>query len=219
MTTVVSELDHIVVVAAALEEGVDFCQKALGVQMSKGGEHVRVGTHNYLLNLDQGIYLEVIAINPSAGAISCPRWFGMDSREGRARAAAGPYLATFVARTNDIRSAAKNLHGLGPVREMQRGNLEWKITIPDDGQMSEGGTVPTVIQWPGDVHPTQTMPSSGCRLEMLEVFHPDPERIASTWGKIGLKKDSRLVLRKASDAVAPCLAAHIATPFGTRTIR
>ncbi|RZI43070.1 VOC family protein [Herbaspirillum sp. HC18] len=219
MTTIVSELDHIVIVAEALEEGVDFCQKALGVQMRKGGEHVRVGTHNYLLNLDQGIYLEVIAINPSASAISCPRWFGMDSREGRARAAVGPYLATFVARTNDIQVAVQVLPDLGPMREMQRGNLEWEITIPDDGKLVESGAVPTVIQWPEGVHPTQTMAISGCRLESLEVFHPDPERIESMWEKIGLRKDSRLLLRKASDAEAPCLAAHIATPFGTKIIR
>lgn len=219
MSAIQSTLDHIVIVTATLEEGVDFCEKAFGVKMVKGGQHVRVGTHNYLLALEDGIYLEVIAIDPSAGPLSCPRWFGMDIPEQRRRAEDGPYLATFVARTQNISEAVKALPELGPVREMQRGSLEWQITIPDDGGLVEGGTVPTVIQWPDAVHPTQKLPGSGCRLERLEAFHPQPARLREAWSRIGLHEDDRLSIRELAEVDRPFLVARIATPNGIITLR
>lgn len=216
MRPIESTLDHIVIVASALKEGVDFCERTLGVKLSKGGEHVRVGTHNYLLNLDGGVYLEVIAINPDAGPTDCPRWFGMDWPDQRQRAAKGPYLATFVARTNDVSRATEALPQLGPVRDMQRGTLEWQITIRDDGGLVEGGCVPTVIQWPDGVHPTMKMPQSGCRLLRLEVFHPQPLQLKSAWESIGLSEGDQL---RIGTAPSPCLVAHIATPQGIVALR
>jgi len=218
MQRIESRLDHIVIVASKLEAGVDFCEKVLGVRLVKGGEHVRVGTHNYLLNLDDGVYLEVIAVNPQAGTTDCPRWFGMDHLDQRERALAGPYLATFVAGTTDIFSAVSALPELGPVRDMQRGSLSWQITIRDDGALLEGGTVPTVIQWPGGTHPTRTMQASGCRLERLEAYHPHPEQLRAAWSQIGLKEDGRLCIRQA-DGQEPYLVARLATPNGLVELR
>ena len=218
MQPIESRLDHIVIVASKLETGVDFCEKALGVTLMKGGEHVRVGTHNYLLNLEDGIYLEVIAVNPQSGATDCPRWFGMDQPDQRERAAASPYLATFVAGTTDIAAAVSALPELGPLRDMQRGSLSWQISIRDDGALLEGGTVPTVIQWPGGTHPTRTMPPSGCRLARLEAYHPRPERLRAAWSQIGLKEDDRLCIRQ-SDSDAPYLVARLATPNGIVELR
>lgn len=213
MRTIASTLDHIVIVASVLEEGVDFCEKTLGVKLAKGGEHVRVGTHNYLLNLDGGVYLEVIAVDPKAGATDCPRWFGMDRPDQRKRADEGPYLATFVARTNDIFRAVTVLPQLGPVRDMQRGALEWQIAIRDDGALLEGGTLPTVIQWPEGVHPTQKIPESGCSLVRLEAFHPQPALLRKAWASIGLAEDDRLCI-SGTAVPSPCLVAHVATPRG-----
>jgi hypothetical protein len=219
MPVIESRLDHLVIVTAVLEEGIDFCEKTFGVKMVKGGEHVRVGTHNYLLALDGGIYLEVIAINPDAGPLSCPRWFGMDIPEQRKHAEEGPFLATFVARTKDIVQAVEALPELGPVRDMQRGTLEWQITIPDDGGLVEGGTVPTVIQWPEGIHPTRKLPPSGCRLERLEIGHPEPLRLREMWSRIGLREDDGLSIQETSNGGRPFLAARIATPNGIVTLR
>lgn len=218
MSVLETRLDHLVIVTAVLEEGIDFCERMFGTRLLKGGEHVRVGTHNCLLKLGEGTYLEVIAINPAANAVDCRRWFGMDCPEQRMRAAAGPYLATFVARTNDISHAVEMFPQLGPVRDMQRGVLEWKITIPDDGALVEGGAVPTVIQWPDGIHPTQNMPESDCHLAQLDVFHPEPDRLRSIWARIGLHESEKLTVHLANGD-SPYLVASLVTPRGIVELR
>ena len=73
-----SLLDHITVTTFSLEAGTAFVSKALGVSPQPGGEHPRMGTHNFLLRLGDAMFLEVIAPNPAAPAPSRPRWFGLD---------------------------------------------------------------------------------------------------------------------------------------------
>ena len=63
-------IDHLVIAANNLAEGVDWCEHTLGVSPGPGGEHALFGTHNRLLRLATGsgqpCYLEIIAINPDA---------------------------------------------------------------------------------------------------------------------------------------------------------
>ena len=77
-----TEIDHLVVVADSLDQGVAWCKATLGVVPGPGGKHAFMGTHNRLLNLSSpafpACYLEIIAIDPNALPPSRPRWFGMD---------------------------------------------------------------------------------------------------------------------------------------------
>ncbi|MEO7742546.1 MAG: VOC family protein [Usitatibacter sp.] len=50
----VLELDHLVIAAATLEEGVRYVEAQLGVTMGPGGKHATMGTHNRLLSLGRG---------------------------------------------------------------------------------------------------------------------------------------------------------------------
>jgi hypothetical protein len=45
------ELDHLVVAARALEDGVAWVEARLGVTMGAGGKHALMSTHNRVLNL------------------------------------------------------------------------------------------------------------------------------------------------------------------------
>lgn len=218
MISTVSALDHLVVVAATLEQGAACIEKTLGVRPAKGGEHIKIGTHNCVLRLADETYLEVIAVNPLAGILSRPRWFGMDDAIQRRKAAAGPYLATFVARTGDIDACADALPELGTVHDMQRGALHWRITIPDDGGLIHNGAVPAFIQWAPRMHPSQAMHDSGCKLLELEIRHPQPWRLAAIWRRAGLHPDERLTIREAAPGVAPGLIARISTPNGIATL-
>lgn len=86
------ELDHIVVAARSLEEGSAWVEAALGVKMLPGGKHALMGTHNRVLSIGNGRYLEVIAIDPEAPPPARPRWFGLDEPATRARLERGPVL-------------------------------------------------------------------------------------------------------------------------------
>ena len=83
----------------------------LGVAPVPGGKHALMGTHNQLLGLGRETYLEVIAIDPAAPAPGRPRWFALDSPAMRSRLEKGPALIHWVARSDDIATAA----GLAPV--------------------------------------------------------------------------------------------------------
>ncbi|EKV31814.1 Riboflavin-specific deaminase [Caenispirillum salinarum AK4] len=209
-------LDHIAIGAASLDDGVAWLEDRLGVPLSGGGAHPRMGTHNRLLKLGQRLYLEVIAIDPDAPAPDRPRWFGLDDPAVQARLAERPRLLAWIARTNDIGATlAQGPEGLGEVQPMSRGDLEWRITVRPDGAPPAGGALPLLIQWPQDRHPADGLPESGCRLERLTLRHTAPERIRDGLMRLEFVAGPAAVV--ATPDEAPGLAADIRTPRG-RTV-
>ncbi len=55
-------LDHLAVSGETLEAAQNYVEEALGVSMQTGGEHAVFHTHNKLMGLADGLYLEAIAI-------------------------------------------------------------------------------------------------------------------------------------------------------------
>jgi hypothetical protein len=210
------QLDHIVVAAVSLEDGNAFVRERLGIMPLPGGAHPRMGTHNHLLRLGAGVYLEVIAIDPAASRPGRPRWYGLDDQDqNEMLRRCGPSLTTWVVRTSDIETVSgRSPVALGSVEAMSRGDLEWRITIPLDGIPPESGVMPTVIQWPADrPHPTANIPDFGYRLVGLDLFHPDPERLSRALDDIGLERGDIPVAVRASVG-RPSLSARIVTPAG-----
>lgn len=210
-----SELDHLVVTAPDLSTGVEFLHRALGVIPQQGGEHPRMGTHNCFVRLGERVYLEVIAADPDARPPGRPRWFQLDRPES-VRACR---LATWVVRTDDIRAAAAaSPVPPGRVEAMSRGDLNWLITIPEDGGMPLEGVAPSLIQWPADAtHPADRLEDTGCRLTRLEGFHRDPDRVSEMLKAIGFQ--GKFDISPLAPGQPPHLVAHIQTPIGPRRIR
>ena len=202
-----STVDHLVVLAATLDEGARWCEKLLGVVPSPGGQHPLMGTHNRLVNISSfaypDTYLEIIALDPEAQSQRAPglkRWFDMDDPVLHAQVVRhGPQLIHFVARCPDVQPAAQALSALGldcgEVLEASRptpeGLLQWRISVRKDGQRLLGGALPTLIQWgqPGEaepIHPTQTLPYSDLQLQGLQLTHPTPNLIETACLAIGL---------------------------------
>jgi len=177
--------DHIVFGASSLEAGAAWLEQQLGVPLAPGGEHVKMGTHNRLLRLGELTYLELIAINAEAPKPPHPRWFGLDAIAPHELNP--PRLFTWLARTDDIAAAAANTTvALGPVHNMSRNALSWRVTIPDDGSLAEDGLMPALIEWPPDVHPAKNFPDRGVALKSFKLHTPDTARLEAAFASIGL---------------------------------
>ena len=206
-------IDHLVISASSLETGVEYVHQVLGVRPQMGGEHPAMGTHNCLLKLGERLYLEVIAINPNAPQPDRPRWFQLDQQSSSQPIR----MATWIARTDDIHAAtAAAPIALGSVEPMSRGQMNWLITIPADGGLPLHGVVPSLIQWPVDMHPATKLPESGCSLLRLEGFHPEANKIVKILEAIGFSGNFQAVELPAEQK--PYLVAHIRTPNGIRQL-
>lgn len=194
-------IDHLVVAAPSLAEGVAWCEATLGPTPGPGGAHALFGTHNRLLRLHSTVhpkaYLEIIAIDPAATPTRPPplrRWFDLDDPALRERLRReGPQLIHWVASVPNIDAACARLRALGiergPVIDASRptpqGLLRWRITVRDDGQRLFGGALPTLIQW-GDTHPADGMTGADLGLQGLTLQHPDAGRLTAALTAIGL---------------------------------
>lgn len=166
-------LDHLAVACTDLNEGVAWVEERLGVPLQPGGQHARYGTHNKLLGLGDGLYFEVIAIDPGAAPVSGPRWFGLDHFSGP------PRLANWICSTTDMDATlATAPQSVGTPRNLQRGDLRWQLTVPDDGSLPYEGAYPTLITWHAGTHPSKVLSDSGCRLTAFVISHPEAERVA-----------------------------------------
>lgn len=166
------ELDHLVVACKDLDQGAAWLVDRVGVEPQPGGKHPLMGTHNRLLRLGSGSFLELIAIDPDAPPPARPRWFGLDDPELQARLAESPVLLTWVVRTDRIVEAVTRVPELGQVQAASRGMYSWRITIPEDGSLQFGGLLPTVIQWDADAHPAAALEAKGCELLEVILVHP-----------------------------------------------
>ena len=200
-------LDHLAVAAATLEEGRAHVEAALGVALQQGGQHAHFGTHNLLLGLEDGLYLEVIAVDPAASPPAWPRWFDLD------RFAGAPRMGTWICRCDDLQAAlAQAPATAGHPVDLARGDLSWRMAVAADGRMPFDGAFPALIQWQG-THPAARLAPSGCRLQRLEVAHPDPEGLRQALA--GMLADPRVAIVTGPEVA---LRAEIMTPHGLRVL-
>ena len=203
-----TQIDHLVVMAASLDQGVQWCEATLGISPGPGGEHEKYGTHNRLFKIASPqfplAYFEIIAINPQAvipKRAQVPRWFDMDDAAVQKAVAQGPRLIHFVSSTEDVKSARHLLRTQGiergqvvqASRKSRKGTLNWQITVREDGERLFNGCLPTLIQWgkpeatdPLRLHPRNSLPRSGVTLQGLTVSHPSGAKLQAAFDAIGL---------------------------------
>ncbi len=196
------ELDHFAIAANTLAEATAHVEEALGVPMQPGGEHAVFGTHNRLLGLADGLYLEAIAIDPEATPQRQPRWFDLDRFEGAAR------ISNWICRSSDLDGtlAALPMDAGAPV-SLTRGDLSWQMAVPKSGILPYHNIFPALIQWQGP-HPAPRLTQQGCSLRRLVVSHPEAQALA----ELLPLDDARVVFEPGPAA----LRAEIDTPHGLR---
>lgn len=188
------ELDHLVVGAATLEEGVAWCERVLGVTPGPGGRHALMSTHNRLLNISgpnhPRAYLEIIAIDPDAPPPDRARWFDLDLPELRERLGHGPGLIHWVARVPNLDAALANWQSegvdAGKATEASRGNLRWRIALREDGRRLRREALPVLIEW-GEAHPTDSMVDQGVQLLGFDSRDGLRARLATPRGEVELE--------------------------------
>ncbi len=218
-------IDHLVVAAASLEQGVAWCEATLGLRPTAGGQHPLMGTHNRIFDISgpghARVYFEIIAIDPHAPPPGRVRWFDLDDPALQAAVALEPRLVHFVARCDDAALAVQRLAALGidrgevlaAERPTPRGLLRWRITVRPDGQRLMHGALPTLIQW-GATHPADHLPDSGVRLQRLVAAAPPREAPAllMAYEALGLRHVAVEPGRGAP------LQAELSTPLGLVTL-
>jgi hypothetical protein len=197
-------LDHLLWGVADLERGCRRFAELTGVEAVPGGTHPGFGTRNALAQLGDGVYLEIIALDPlqpSGGA-----W------ARKVAHLAEPGLIAFAVRTADLDAAREAARAAGiatgaPVpmsRTRPDGvRLEWSIMEADDAAFD--GLLPFFIDWRGSPHPTGGLPS-GCRLLFIAARHPEAHRLARIYAALDIPVSV--------EEGPPGLHARIETPKG-----
>ena len=208
-----NRLDHLVIGAETLRQGVDYIRSVLDVELPKGGLHKTMGTHNHLMQLGNDSYIEVIAINPEAAAPRQPRWFNLDDGLMRASLQRQPRLITWVINTADIKAVELDAKlPIGVPTELSRDSLSWQLGLTEDGRLLANGLVPYVLQWHTEQHPSRSMADLGCRLHSLEIYHNRPDWLNSILAS--MSADHLVSTYPLADTETPYLSANIETPSG-----
>lgn len=212
-----TNIDHLVIGAATLSQGVQYVADKLGVDIPYGGEHSKMGTHNHLMQLGNRIFLEVIAINPDAEPPNRPRWYGLDDPFTHWKINQQPSLLGWVVNTMNIEALMSHASfSLGKAELINRGALSWYFGLPDDGRLLAGGMLPYAIEWQASIHPSTNMADLGCHLSCLEIYHPYPWWLESRLASIDAENLVKLLPLPKNHA--PYMVAYINTPVGMMSL-
>ena len=212
-----NRLDHLVIAAVSLEEGIDYVRSTLGADIPVGGVHQTMGTHNHLMQLGNESYLEVIAIDPDGRIPIRPRWFDLDQRLMRESLRRQPRIITWVMNTTNIQRTKEQAEfSIGTVTELSRNDLRWKIALTEDGRLLANGLLPYVIQWQSEPHPSNAMADLDCRLLELNIYHNRPDWLKAMLASIDA--EDLVTVFDLPDSEAPYLSASIETPNGIKIV-
>jgi hypothetical protein len=203
--------DHLMHGGSDLESLVDEFAARTGAQAVRGGSHAGTGTHNALISLGEGRYLELIA--------PIPGHHGDSPLATLLAGLATPRNILWAARTDDIEvaAAAAKAQGYDPggIIEMSRTTpggttLSWRLTFGGADVLL--GVLPFLIQWTCDAHPAARAPT-GCILADFRAEHPRVAAVQTTAaGALGVAIDMRT-------GSVPALIATLETPRGRVELR
>jgi hypothetical protein len=148
------ELDHLIVAGPDLGGLVAAFAALTGARAVPGGRHAGQGTHNALVGLGRGRYLELLAPDPEQA--------DGDFRAGIAYLGA-PALHTWCARAGAADDVASRIAAAGlsprrlPMARQRPGGvtLRWELVFADGHPYA--GLLPFFIDWRGSPHPSEQL--------------------------------------------------------------
>ncbi|HTJ45275.1 MAG TPA: VOC family protein, partial [Kofleriaceae bacterium] len=188
-------LDHLILAAASLDEGVAFVRERFGVSPKLGMRNPAAGTDHARVALGPRRYLEILA--PAPGNELSPTLEPI-------RRLAAPSLYSWAIATDA--GPGPRADWLGDARSDVPGGsfVRWRnlaVTI------ALGAAAPAFIHWSdGAPHPADDAPPAG-RVIALRLAHPDPAAAAAALAKAGFTAEL-------ARADAPSFSVEIETRAG-----
>jgi len=182
-----NKIDHFAIGAHSLEQGIAAMKQALGIELSVGGKHDLMSTHNCVMQAGNESFFELIAIDPDAPAPSRTRWFTLDDPSTQQRIADRPRALCWVVNTDNLDAIVEaSPVDLGEIVTFVRGERSWRLTVPADGHLPEGGLLPAFIEWSPGPHPSSAQNDLGVKLESVNINHPDVSKITAVMEALGV---------------------------------
>lgn len=173
------QIDHIVYAVSDLKTAINNFEEKLGVRPVYGGKHQTFGTKNALINLDKGVYLELLAPDPDNLEVPMPRWMGVDLLEQ-------DQITRWAIKTTDLTSISNMLKNYNSdMGKIQNGSrnladgsiLKWELTMPLAAPEIE--LIPFALDWStSEKHPTAMLPPMNCKLINFYGTHPNAEKLS-----------------------------------------
>ena len=212
--TVTEALDHLLIGASSLTDGIAWLETKTGVRAAIGGSHPGLGTCNALASLGPRQYIEIIAPDPEQDGI--PTFYVPGLRGFK-----DPRAASWAAQAEDLGADFAAPLPTGFTAEGPRTGsrirpdgtrLSWTLAFPTHREHgSFGGAFPFFIEWASpEAHPGRTTPS-GLTLRSLTLGHPDPRSLKEALFGFHIEGDIR-----ASNE--PCLRVELESPRGLVTL-
>lgn len=199
------QFDHLVVSGETRAGARAHAEQALDLPMVDGGEHAIFQTHNALMGLEDGVYLEAIAANPEVDAPTRARWYDLDRFEGAAR------LTNWACRTDDLEGAVRRFPEAGEILKLSRGDLRWRMAVPKTGILPFDNLFPALLQWDVPEIPQDRLEPLA-RVTEVRITHPWAPALQALLEPV--LQDQRVLFAEGPAA----LRAVIETPGGARVL-
>jgi hypothetical protein len=179
------DIDHVIVGIDSLERGIDLLRQLTGLTAVYGGAHPNAGTHNALLSLGPGKYLELLAPNPK-DSVRTPRTRALSRYRGPIPigwAALAPNADSL--RTVFIQRGLPGGNVVPGSRARPDGStLRWR-TVSPWGPLNRA-ILPFFIEWTPGTHPSTQSPT-GCTLVTMRLVTPRPDSVRALLGAASLR--------------------------------
>ncbi len=178
-------IDHFMWAAIDLESASAEFENLTGVRPVFGGVHHGFGTHNALVSMANGSYMEVLALDSDQNV--------ENPIVNEIKSLGSPEILAFHVQSKDLESIASILESMnikytGPLdlsRERPDGEiLRWRLLFPESPLFKHA--LPIFIDWMEAPHPSLSAPA-GCELLHLEVGHPNATELRALYQKLNVQ--------------------------------
>ncbi len=178
-------LDHIVYCVPDLKIAMAAFSEKFGIPIPFGGQHLTQGTHNAIMNLGEGCYLEFLAIDKFNTSIQAPRWMGIDLLESQKITRWALKTKNIFADAVVLKQADFTHHEIkkGSRKTPDGNTLKWELIVPLG--KPEVDVLPFMVDWKDSIHPTVNLPDI-CKLKAIRLTHPDGNKLTPILNELGL---------------------------------